>query len=134
MFAADRADHLAAVIEPALARGEWVVSDRYFHSSLAYQSLTLPLDQVWTLNHTFRVPDLTIFVRVPLDVCLERVTSRGEEREIYEVREQLIRIERRYDGVISFLREQGHRIVEVSGVAPVQEIAGRIHAAVSEEA
>ena len=130
MFAADRADHLAGVVEPALARSEWVISDRYLHSSLAYQSLTLPLEEVWSLNCTFRVPDVTFFVRVPLDVCLDRVAARGEEREIYEAREQLARIEQRYEAVIHFLRERGHRIVEISGMGAVPDIAAAIRAEV----
>src|SRR4051794_5496285 len=37
VFSADRADHLARTVRPALARGEWVVCDRYLLSTLAYQ-------------------------------------------------------------------------------------------------
>src|SRR5262245_58804737 len=42
LFAADRLDHLDSEITPALRKGEWVISDRYDLSSLAYQSLTAP--------------------------------------------------------------------------------------------
>ncbi len=55
LFAADRAEHLTRVIEPALARGAWVISDRYYHSSLAYQSLVQPLERLLALN-PFRAP------------------------------------------------------------------------------
>ena len=86
MFAADRADHLHRVVEPALADGRWVVSDRYLHSSLAYQSLELPLEQVFALNRAFRVPDLTLFIHVPVQVGLDRIEARGATRELYEHR------------------------------------------------
>ena len=46
LFAADRLDHMAREIEPQLAAGVDVVSDRYVLSSLVYQSLDLPLDWV----------------------------------------------------------------------------------------
>ena len=51
-MAADRAQHVAAVIEPALARGEWVVSDRFVPSSLVYQGVVrgLGVDVVEQLN------------------------------------------------------------------------------------
>jgi dTMP kinase len=52
LFAADRADHVARVIEAALAAGRSVVSDRYVESSLAYQAFGrgLPLDDVRALS------------------------------------------------------------------------------------
>ena len=81
LFAADRADHLTRKVEPALRRGAYVVSDRYYHSSLAYQSLTLPLEDVSALN-SFRSPHITFFLDVPVDECLARIGKRGGEREI----------------------------------------------------
>src|SRR5690606_36822914 len=55
MFAADRADHLAREIGPALERGE-VVCDLYIPASLAYQSLDHPFERVEALNRDFRRP------------------------------------------------------------------------------
>ena len=50
-MAADRAQHVAAVVEPALAAGSWVVSDRYSGSTIAYQGYGrgLPADELATL-------------------------------------------------------------------------------------
>ncbi|MFT4624059.1 MAG: dTMP kinase [Myxococcota bacterium] len=127
LFAADRSDHLEAVIAPALARGEVVVSDRYYHSSLAYQSLVQPLAQVHALNATFRAPDLTVFVHVPPAIAIERIERRGETREIFERREQLERIDAAYSEVLAFLTARGERIAQVDGtLAP-----DAVHAAVS---
>ena len=84
LFAADRADHLASEIEPALARGEDVICDRYVHSSLAYQGVETDLDWVASLNSVMPPPDLILFVEVPVEVASQRRAKRAEDAEIYE--------------------------------------------------
>lgn len=132
MFAADRADHLSRTVDPALHAGTWVVSDRYLHSSLAYQSLVLPLDDVYDLNRTFRVPDLTVFVDVDVEVCLARIEARGGVREIFERRDRLVAIRDAYEQVLDKLYGRGDPIVRVDGDAEIATVTARIVAAVSE--
>lgn len=129
LFAADRADHLHRTVLPALQEGACVVTDRYFHSSLAYQSLSIPLDEVWGLNQGFRVPDLTVFLRVPVDECLRRIGDR-QIREIFEEKSRLDAIAASYERVVDFLRAKGHRIVDVDGTAPQERVAEAILALV----
>src|SRR6185503_11309782 len=67
MYAADRAEHVASVIAPALARGAIVITDRYVDSSLAYQGAgrDLPVDEIARVNRWAtggRMPDLTILL------------------------------------------------------------------------
>jgi dTMP kinase len=67
MYAADRAEHVASVIAPALARGAIVITDRYVDSSLAYQGAgrNLPVDEIARFNRWAtggRMPDLTILL------------------------------------------------------------------------
>src|SRR5262245_41228317 len=64
LFAADRMDHLQREVTPALEAGEIVVSDRWYHSSLAYQGTGADRAWIRILNQRARVPDLTIFLRV----------------------------------------------------------------------
>lgn len=83
MYAA-RMEHIKKVIEPALQQGEWVVSDRFFDATYAYQGYGRGLDlaRIDILNQ-FTVadirPDLTLLLDVTLDVSEQRVNSRGQQ-------------------------------------------------------
>ena len=68
LFAGDRRDHLDREIIPALQRGAVVITDRYYHSSLAYQSLAVGLPAVASLNERFRAPDITIDFQVQIRI------------------------------------------------------------------
>lgn len=85
IVAADRAQHLAEVVRPALAAGRHVVSDRSVYSTLAYQGYGrgLPLDQVrlindWAIGDTW--PDLVILLTVPPEVTERRMAKRDRDR------------------------------------------------------
>jgi dTMP kinase len=79
MFASRR-EHIAQVIEPALARGDWVLSDRFTDASFAYQGggRGLPLEKLDRLEqwvHPRLQPDLTLLFDVPLEVARERLDA-----------------------------------------------------------
>src|SRR5438874_6017658 len=80
LMAADRAQHVAEVIEPALAAGKDVVTDRYVPSSLAYQGYGRGLDveELRLLSATAGAPDpdLVVFLDVPASVAAERLEAR----------------------------------------------------------
>ena len=79
MFASRR-EHMARVIEPALGRGDWVLSDRFTDASFAYQSGGRGLDRAklealehWV--HPDLQPDLTLLFDVPLEVARQRLDA-----------------------------------------------------------
>lgn len=88
LFAADRLDHCRREIEPALAEGCVVISDRYVLSSLVYQSLECDPAWVATINAKAPWPDLCVLVDLPCETALDRVqrrlASEGGEKERYD--------------------------------------------------
>ncbi|MGB9193146.1 MAG: dTMP kinase [Azonexus sp.] len=88
MFAARR-EHLAKVIEPALASGEWVVCDRFSDATYAYQGGGRGLDRAklqqlehWVHGHL--QPDLTLLFDLPLDVARERIVLASRVLDRFE--------------------------------------------------
>ncbi|MBW8487275.1 dTMP kinase [Actinomadura parmotrematis] len=86
LYAADRADHAANVIRPAMARGAIVVTDRYVDSSLAYQGYGRgqSVQEIAELNGWATgglVPDLTVLLELPPDVALARITGTPDRME-----------------------------------------------------
>ena len=128
LFAADRADHLEREILPRLAAGEIVVTDRYYASSLAYQSLVSPLAEVARLNAPFRAPDVTIFLDLSPEACMERIEKRGATRERFERLEALKDIAAAYGAALAFLSDRGELIVRVDA----QPAPDAVHAQVLE--
>jgi dTMP kinase len=81
LYAADRAHHVFSVIRPALSRGEVVISDRYFDSSIAYQGAGRVLEpgevariSRWATESLF--PTLTIIIDLPAEIGLGRLKSK----------------------------------------------------------
>jgi dTMP kinase len=96
LFAADRRDHLTREIEPALAAGADVISDRYLFSSLAYQAQEAERDWVAGLARDLRVPDLTLLLDVPIAVAAARRRAAGRPDERYDADEVQSRVAARY--------------------------------------
>ena len=88
MFAARR-EHLAQVIEPALAKGEWVICDRFSDATYAYQGGGRGLDRnkFLTLEHWVHAhvqPDLTLLFDLPLDIARERIALASRVLDRFE--------------------------------------------------
>jgi dTMP kinase len=135
LFAADRLDHLDSLVLPALHDGSIVVSDRYDLSSLAYQSATSSDAQhavpwIRELNARAVRPDVTIVIDVPAEVAEERRRGRGGVEEMFEHRalqERLVAIYAHAETLVP-----GDRVVHVSGVGSLEEVAARLLTAVLE--
>jgi dTMP kinase len=126
LFAADRCDHVEATITPNLLDGVTVISDRYYHSSVAYQSVTgggEPETIAWVkeLNRHARRPDLTIVLDIPPEVSARRRAERSGGREIFddlELQQQIATFYRSIDEHFP-----GENLVHVDSARPVDEVS-----------
>jgi dTMP kinase len=125
-FACDRLDHLQSTIIPRLEEGAHVISDRYYLSSFAYQSVELELDWVRELNKHCLQPDLTILLDVPVEICRERMEQERRHLELYEDVETLKRIRQNYLDIARQLRQEGELIHEVEGAGAIAEVHRKV--------
>lgn len=128
MFAADRLDHMETEITPNLREGVTVVCDRYYHSSVVYQSVTggaghEAIGWIRDINRFAARPALTIV----LDVTPEEASNRRRHRrgaDIFDDED----LQREINGLYRDLDRHfpGENIVHVDAMASVEEVAARI--------
>ena len=133
LFLADRIRHCADPeegIAAHLARGETVITDRYYFSTFAYQGFETDLD--WTMRMHYDCPlllhpDLVLFLTMPPEKCMERITvgRPAEAIEIYENTAALTKISAQFDRVFDRLRDR-ENIVRIDADGTVDEVAARI--------
>ncbi len=127
MYAADRAEHVASVIEPALARGGVVITDRYTDSSLAYQGTgrglrTLDIAQLNSWATGGRVPELTILLDMPPEAGLGRRTRSADRLEA----EPLEFHRRVRAGFLALARSDPSRYLVLDASRPVDQVSQEI--------
>lgn len=126
LFAADRLDHMQREVEPKLAAGITVVSDRWYHSSLAYQGTGADRDWISTLNARARKPDLTIFLQVRPHVAAERRLHAGRVQELFEDLRMQEEVAAGYKATIADLLAQDERIETIDGEASPDQVFATI--------
>ena len=132
-FAARR-EHLRSTVWPALKRGEWVVSDRFADSTLAYQGYGHGVDakifeQLYQVAAGSFRPDLTIILDLPIEVGLKRAAERRGSETRYESlpREFHARVRA---GFLEIAAREPKRCVVIDATGTVDAIAGSIADAV----
>lgn len=133
LFVEDRKVHITSLIEPALEKGIIVVCDRYKYSSLAYQQLQgVDADYLIESNRPCLVPDFT-FILLPqdADVLLRRIAHRGEERDIFEKREFLLRTLECYRKLPSWFPDE--HIIFLDAETAIEENLDKIISIINEE-
>lgn len=132
LFAADRCEHIFGKggVQELCQAGKIVVSDRYFFSSMAYQSVSCGDELPKLLNSPFPLPEYLFYFVINPDVSLGRVTSRGEKKEIYETIEKQKKIAAQYEKVISEYEktaaETGMKIIRIDAEKSIEEISTEI--------
>ena len=133
LFAADRAEHLWGKsgsncgIEKKCSDGKIVISDRYFFSSLTYQSVTCGEELPRLLNSAFPLPQILFFFKISPEISLKRVDVRGE-RELYEKIDFLQATEERYEKLMDEYESKntGMKIVRLDAAKSKEEVSAQI--------
>ncbi len=123
-FATDRDDHLYNPeygIVKHINNGEVVISDRYFFSSIAYQSIGFDPETVLMLNSRFPYPKYLIYIDTPVEACIARIESRGNEKEIYEKKSYQLQVRENYEKCFSNL-PAGCKLIRIDGTLSIEEI------------
>ena len=115
LFAADRLDHMQREVEPQIKAGALVVSDRWYHSSLAYQGTGADRDWITTINARARKPELTIFLQVRPEVAAQRRAAARRKEELFEDLRMQQEVDAGYKATIAELKAQGERIEILDG-------------------
>jgi dTMP kinase len=112
-YATNRLDHCERAIAPTLSQARSVVlTDRYYLSSLAYQTTPeMTMDQVMHLNRHAIRPDLFLFLDVPDEVCRQRIQRRNEPQELFDAR--LTETRAKYYNAMQYVRGRGDRVVSI---------------------
>jgi dTMP kinase len=112
LYAADRLEHVLNKkdgILKKLGEGYTVISDRYYFSSYAYHGTHMDMDWVIEINSLaagLLRPDLTIFIDVPIDVCVKRLYQGRKITELYEDEENLNHVRKKYFEAFEKMKEK----------------------------
>jgi len=128
LMAADRAEHMVEILEPALAQGSWVVCDRFTASTIAYQGYGRGLDLA-ELEPVARfaayglVPDLQVLIDVPLEVARKRMKPARADR-LEHLGDDFFGLVR--EGYLALARNDTEHWAVVDGSPEVQQVEAQI--------
>ena len=132
LMTADRAQHMSELIEPALQRGQHVVSDRSMYSTLAYQGYgrglnvdTLLSINTWALNNV--LPDIVVWIQIPTEEANTRLAKRNLDRFEREGADFFARIG---TGFAELAANDPARWILIDGLEPKDVVEEKIFAAV----
>lgn len=131
LFSADRLVHLETEIEPNLIGGYHVICDRYYHSTLAYQSLSInfPESYDWIpwikeVGYFSIVPDITFVLDIDPEVAAERMQGRKKPKDVYENLEFQKKLSNFYANIEDHFPDE--EIVHIDGSQNVESITAEI--------
>ncbi len=133
-FAARR-DHVGRVIRPALDKGEWVLSDRFADSTMAYQGYghglgRRPIEQLYALTVGDLAPDLTVILDLPVEEGLSRAEARRDGGSRYERMDRDFH-ERLRAGFLEIAEREPGRCLVIDGCLPIEAVERAVRDAVA---
>jgi len=137
LFAAARSDHVTKRIKPALAKGIWVISDRYLDSSRAYQGASLGLSdaaimQLHAIGSGGFLPERTIILDLPLADARERTQQRdGGESDRIGGRDDAFH-QRVRDAFLAIAEAEPHRVRVVDARGTAEDVGDRLFAQIAD--
>ena len=137
LYAADRAHHIATVVRPALERGDVVIQDRYFDSSVAYQGAGRVLDakeirdlSLWATESL--LPDVTVLLDLDENVARTRLDAADKPFDRLE-NEKAEFHSRVRAGFLALAKAEPKRFLVLDATQPIDELAQAIRSRVSHE-
>lgn len=136
LFAAARHEHVRQKIAPALARGEWVLCDRFANSTMAYQGYghglgREPCETAHKLALGDFQPDLTFILDLPVEASLKRAAGRGNADTRYE--RMAVEFHRRVrEGFLEIARREPTRCCVIDASGPRLDVQTAIRRAAAE--
>lgn len=128
LFVADRLDHLLNDVNGIAGKvndGITVITDRYYFSSYAYQSVDMPMDWLIMANEqSSRIlqPTVTVFIDTDPDMAVERIARNRFQRELFEKKSFLIKVREKYLEAFEKLKDV-EQVVIIDGNRSELEIA-----------
>lgn len=131
LFSADRQVQQVEIIE-RLKKGEYIITDRYFWSALAYGIVDrikedpnlvgkhlLVAQSILSHYYQFIVPDITFYLDISVDTSLKRINAMRKKREIYENKEHLTQIHKSYEWL---LKEFPNEFTKINAEGEKEEV------------
>tara|TARA_R110002074_G_scaffold366982_1_gene540993 strand:+ start:199 stop:825 length:627 start_codon:yes stop_codon:yes gene_type:complete len=124
MFAA-RVEHVKTVIEPALDSGKWVICDRFYDATYAYQGYGRQIDlqridELKRFSIGELVPDVTLLLDVTLDVSMDRVSKRGSKDRFEN--EKIAFYKKVREGYLAIANENPGRVICIDATRSIKEV------------
>ncbi|MDC7125156.1 MAG: deoxynucleoside kinase, partial [Spirochaetales bacterium] len=104
-------------------------SDRYFFSSLAYQSLDCDFDFVKSINN-YPLPEFLVYVDVSPEVCRQRMEKRGGNEELFDRLAIQEKIRANYERGLELFSDSDMKVIRIDGSQTPEKICAEITAAI----
>ncbi|MFA5749830.1 MAG: dTMP kinase [Candidatus Shapirobacteria bacterium] len=118
-FVADRRDHYKKVIEPAIENGKFVISDRYYGSTVAYTEESNRQMMLELNENVVPRADLTFFLDIDADTAISRIDSSRSNKTIFERKNILEKCRRSY---LWFCEKVGESVIVIDGNRDIEII------------